>query len=208
MADKTSPRRGFILISPVIDILRQVVRSLRRAGNRFTHSARHRRAIARLESLPRTNSFLFVCHGNICRSPYAAAALRSSLGSSSIDERRATSAGFVGSGRPSPSEALDVAAERGVDLSRHWSQMVSAEIVRGADVILVMNAAQQAALRMRFRCSDKVLVFGDLDPHSNGSREILDPINKPVAAFRDSYDRIDRCLHTLAEIIGTHRGRT
>ncbi len=196
------------MISPVIDILRQIVRSLRRTRNRFTHSACHRRAIARLESLPRTNSFLFVCHGNICRSPYAAEALRLSLGNSSIDERRVASAGFVGSGRPSPSEALDVAAERGVDLSRHRSQMVSVEIVRGADVILVMNVAQQGALRMRFRCSDTVLVFGDLDPHANGNREILDPINKPVAAFRDSYDRIDRCLHTLAEIIGTRRGCT
>ncbi len=208
MADETSPRRGFILISPVIDIFRQIAQSLRRAPNRWIHSARHRRAIAHLESLQRTNSFLFVCHGNICRSPYAAAAFRSSLGNSSIDERRVASAGFVGSGRPSPSEALDVAAERGVDLSWHWSQMVSAEIVRRADVILVMNAAQQSALRMRFRCSHKVLVFGDLDPHSNGSREILDPINQPVAAFRDSYDRIDRCLHTLVETIGTHRGRT
>ena len=79
---------------------------------------------------------------------------------------------------------------------------------RGGDGSLGMSAAPRGALRMRFRCSDKVLVFGDLDPHSNGSREILDPINKPVAAFRDSYDRIDRCLHTLAEIIGTHRGRS
>ena len=199
MADESSNDGG---------VLRQIVRKLRRARDRFTHLARHRRAIARLESLPRADSFLFVCHGNICRSPYAAAALRLSLGNSSIDERRVASAGFVGSGRPSPSEALDVAAERGVDLSRHRSQMVSVEIVRGADVILVMNVAQQGALRMRFRCSDTVLVFGDLDPHANGSREILDPINKPVAAFRDSYDRIDRCLHALAEIIGTRRGCT
>ena len=50
--------------------------------------------------------------------------------------------GFIGPDRPSPPEAVAIAAERGVDLSGHRSQVVTAEILRDADLVLVMNRAQ------------------------------------------------------------------
>ena len=62
---------------------------------------------------------LFVCQGNICRSPFAEALLRARLGDRAI---AIGSAGMMPQpGRPTPIFGLEAAAAHGIDLSAHRS---------------------------------------------------------------------------------------
>jgi protein-tyrosine phosphatase len=90
-----------------------------------------------------TNAFprigvLFVCTGNQCRSPIAAALLRARL-----DERGSPltveSSGFMSEGVPPPREALETMWAVGVDLSGHRSRPLSPTTIGAADLIVGMT---------------------------------------------------------------------
>jgi protein-tyrosine phosphatase len=144
---------------------------------------------------------LFVCHGNICRSPYAEGVFRLQLGASADSVIRVRSAGFTGPDRPSPRNAVDEAAARGVDLRDHRSATLSGGELRNAELVVVMEPAQARALRERFPTAGMIVVLADLDPASNGGRVIIDPVDQPRAVFAQSYDRIDRCVAVLAAAV-------
>jgi protein-tyrosine phosphatase len=188
-------------VSLVRAVLGPVVRAARRAGERLLHPWRRRRALARLRRHRMPRGVLFVCHGNICRSPYAEGAFRARLGYGAEAVIRVRSAGFVGPDRPSPRFAIEEAGARGVDLRDHRSALLSVGELRSVELIVVMEPGQVHALRERFPTAGAILVLGDLDPQSDGGRTITDPVDKPRAVFAASYNRIDRCLEVLAEAV-------
>jgi len=185
--------------------LRRLARAARHAPDRLLHRIRHRRLVRRLARRGHPRSVLFVCHGNICRSPYAAAAFSRALPQWLREHVRITSAGFIGADRPAPPTAQRVAARRGLDLSEHRSALISPMSVQGADLIVVMDARQRAAVCDVFggRWGDIVLL-GDLDPEPIDTRAIRDPVEQPEDVFEAVYDRIDRCVRVLAETLA-HR---
>ncbi|HLA15044.1 MAG TPA: hypothetical protein VJZ25_08470 [Gemmatimonadaceae bacterium] len=162
------------------------------------HSRRRRAAQRRLKNA-NPQSVLFVCQGNICRSPFAAALCERLLPSSFSG--RITSGGFVGPGRPPPEHAVATARDYGLDLSSHLSTAVTSESLRTADLVVVMSGAQARGLSARLRPGAIVLVLGDLDPLPIRKRTILDPWEGPVESFHESYQRIDRCVRELTRIV-------
>lgn len=152
---------------------------------------------------------LFLCLGNICRSPFAEHAFRAALeaeddGSPSGGPRgrslRSESAGFIGPGRPSPPEMQEPARGRGVDLSDHRSRVVTQEMLRATDLVVVMGPRLRRRLRKRFpRSSAPVLLLGDLDPERIPGRAIRDPYGKEPEVFADVAERIERCVGVLAK---------
>jgi protein-tyrosine phosphatase len=156
-------------------------------------------ALRRLARPHDPSAILFVCNGNICRSPYAAASFRTHMqrvkGRESI---RVMSAGFLEPGRAPPAEALGAAKARGVDLSEHRSRTLAPDLVRDAELMFVMDPRQRRELRARFGCHRRdIVVLGDLDPQAIDRRAIPDPIDRPVEFFVAVYDRIDRCIEQL-----------
>jgi protein-tyrosine phosphatase len=80
---------------------------------------------------------LFVCTGNICRSPMAEAMLAHRL------EQRAVaatvrSAGLVLEGTPASEHGVELLQGRGLDLSGHRARRMTAEMVSDADLVLGM----------------------------------------------------------------------
>src|SRR5438445_13324012 len=112
---------------------------VRRTPDRILHPFRRRKALGALRGRARPSTLLVVCHGNICRSPMAAALLDRELRPLGIDVQ---SAGFIGFNRPAPAEAVDAAKRHAVNLSDHRSRPVTADVVRTADLIVVMDASQ------------------------------------------------------------------
>jgi protein-tyrosine phosphatase len=149
---------------------------------------------------------LFVCTGNICRSPFAAAAMERALPAARRSPAEIRSAGFFGPGRPPPDAALAAALRRGIDLSAHRSRLVTEPLVRGSDCIFVMDPRQETELRNHVDgVRAPVLVLGDLDPADLAVRRIEDPYGKDERLFDAVYERIERCVQEVARLIPAGR---
>lgn len=90
---------------------------------------------------------LFICTGNICRSPMGEFMLNeaASLRGLPIVAR---SAGLAAPDQPPPPHTLSVLADRGIDASAHRSRKLLADMVGSADLVLAMTGrhAREAAL--------------------------------------------------------------
>lgn len=176
----------------VADLLVAPARSLRHAPDRLLHPLRRRALRAALRAREWPRSILVVCHGNICRSPFAAGLLARAV---SPTGTLVASAGFVGPGRAAPAEGSIAAARRGIDLSGHRAQLLTPVLAAEAQVILVMDGRQQRMVCERFgRAPKDVMLLGDLDPLPITTRAIHDPVEQPLAAFIESYARLERCV--------------
>jgi protein-tyrosine phosphatase len=174
--------------------VRGLLRLLRHAPDRLAHGIRRERALKQLAALAEVRGVLVVCHGNVCRSPYAALALRRRLEANG-DVIQVASAGFVGPNRAPPTDAVAVAGARGTDLTAHRSQLLSRSLLDAATVVLVMNTRQRATISARRpELTGRIIVLGDLDPQPISTREIVDPWGRSRETFEDSYNRIDRCM--------------
>lgn len=173
---------------------------LTRLSERLLHVARRGSARRRL-SKARIGSVLFVCQGNVCRSPFAAAAFRRALTSTrSEEDLQVSSAGFTRPGMRPPLHALEAARRLGIDLSAHRSTLVESSDIRTADLVVVMSAEYARAIATRYACARKrILILGDLDPRPIPRRTITDPWAEPSQVFQTVYERIDRCARELAQ---------
>lgn len=81
---------------------------------------------------------LFICTGNTCRSPMAAAFLQKMLDEKGIDAK-VLSAGLGMPGEPVSENAVKAMKKRGYDISSHVSQTAEAMLLNAADIILTMQ---------------------------------------------------------------------
>ena len=135
-----------------------------------------------------------VCTANLCRSPMAAALIAARLGAeSSGPQLTVTSAGVAARpGQPAAELAVEALRRRGIDLSGHRSRGVSADLLREADLVLVMEEAHRRSL---FYEDPSVLprVFL-LTEMSGGHEEVADPWGGSGADY-------ESCLATLVDLV-------
>jgi protein-tyrosine phosphatase len=181
---------------------------VRRPLGRLLHAARRRVALRRVAALGDSlKSILVVCQGNICRSPYAAGALRRMLPGQLPREVAVRSAGFLDAARPAPPAAVTAAARRGVDLGAHRSQRIDPSGVRQADLVIVMDERQERAVRLLFgKPSARIVILADLLPAFGEARAIPDPVDRPLETFERVYGQIDECLAALRTALGHDEG--
>src|SRR3990167_11549405 len=84
---------------------------------------------------------LFVCTANICRSPMAETILKEKLKNSGMTDISVSSAGLMDmKGGRAREEALKIIGGLGVDISKHRSRHLAGDMVKEADMIIVMEA--------------------------------------------------------------------
>lgn len=181
----------------LLDVARRVRDGLRDTVDGWMHAQRYERARRRLDrSDPRR--ILFLCLGNICRSPLAERLLRSRLGDGVMVE----SAGFIGPDRPPPPEALESAQKLGVEHGDHRSRTVTDHRLRAAEIILVFDGKNVRKLKSSFPGhAEKVVWLGDLDPVWSGRRAVDDPWGQGASAFDETFERIARCVEEMARAL-------
>ncbi len=92
-------------------------------------------------------SVLFVCLGNICRSPLAEAAFRNEAERLGLDvEVDSAGTGDWHVGRPPDPRAAEVARKNGTDISHLRARQVTAEDFRRFDFIVALDGANLASL--------------------------------------------------------------
>jgi protein-tyrosine phosphatase len=151
---------------------------------------------------------LFLCQGNICRSPFAALRAQQLLDAAGASGIRCLSGGLKASQSPiSPPDAVAAASAYGVALGRHAAADTTPEQLAAADVIVVMEVAHVERLRRRApACADRIhlLALDDPDRSRYGGRErvnLLDPFGHDTDAFVHCYRRIDAALHVFAAAV-------
>jgi protein-tyrosine-phosphatase len=144
----------------------------------------------------------FVCQGNICRSPFAAALLRHHLASES-DRFRVHSAGMLPrAGVPSPPAAVEAARLVAVDMESHRSQPLSREIAESATVFVIFDEINLMAMRDRYPfISAPIVMLGSFLKTNEFPWTIADPDGGDLATFNNTYAQIGQAVQGLADDI-------
>lgn len=147
---------------------------------------------------------LVVCIGNICRSPVGEALLRQAL-----PAHRISSAGLgalVGHG--ADPTAARLAEADGLDLSAHRARQVNAEMVRAADLVLVMSEGQRLAIAEQFPfATGKTMRFGRWLPGEAGNgADIPDPYRRNEEVFVRVHRQLTEAARLWQARLGSSRG--
>jgi protein-tyrosine-phosphatase/predicted ATP-grasp superfamily ATP-dependent carboligase len=143
--------------------------------------------------LGKAKNIIFVCKGNICRSPFAEHYARNVF-PPGIDIKSYGT--HKQDGRNSPAEAIASATRFGVDLRHHESDSITEEGVKKADIIFVFDWENLQKLVERFPfVRTKVHLFSEINPRS--PLFIQDPYGKDLDAFNKSYEMIAHSLNTI-----------
>ena len=170
-------------------------------GSRALGEARARALVRRLGREKTPVHVLFACQGNICRSPYAAAVLRDvDAGGGRVV---VTSAGMMPRrDRPMPALFQAQARSEGLDLAAHRSQWLERAAVDAADLIVVFDRVNVAAVLDRYPDRRRrLLMLGDLI----GVGEIEDPVDGDAAFAAVTYGKIRRGIEALVALLLSRR---
>jgi len=143
-----------------------------------------------------STTILFVCTGNTCRSIIAQGMFEKMLKEKIENSCRYSiqSAGiFAISGMSPTSEAITVMFEQGIDISQHQARPLREDLVKKADLILVMANEHKEYIKRRFPFAQNKVFFikkyAQKDKFKNIQKndrnyEIVDPIGRPIEFYR------------------------
>jgi protein-tyrosine-phosphatase len=139
-------------------------------------------------------TILFVCTGNVCRSPMAVGFLREKLRQKGLEgDYEVRSVGvWALENQPASTYARQILAERDIDISDHRGQDLTAEDVEKADLILTMEGGQAEAIRVEFpQHAQKVHLLSEM---VGRQYDIRDPYGGLVREYRQCADEIERLI--------------
>jgi len=152
---------------------------------------------------------LFVCMGNICRSPTAEAVVREfARRSAASTQLEFDSAGTHGYhvGDPPDERAVEAALRRGIDMSRLRARRVEAADFERFDLVLAMDEAvygRLAAIAPR-AYGDRLRLFLAYAPEL-GRRDVPDPYYGGPAGFEEVLDLVEAGARGLIAALAGRR---
>lgn len=193
-------------------LLTQVRRRAVRARYRVEFAVRSNAAPVDRDRLVATlgdaERILVLCHGNVCRSPFAAAHLDRTLADGDLD-REVRSAGLHATeGNASPRLARETASAYGVDLSDHRARPATRSDVADADVVFLMDGLNYHSYRRQFpAATDRAFFLSTAVPDATGL-EIPDPYRNGRGAFERAFADVVAAVEEVVAILeDTENGR-
>ncbi|HLT28851.1 MAG TPA: low molecular weight protein-tyrosine-phosphatase [Myxococcaceae bacterium] len=159
----------------------------------------------------RSIQVLFVCLGNICRSPLAEGVLRQLVAEAGLGDRiRVVSAG-TGDwhvGKPPDARMVATAAARDVDLSMQRAQVLTPALIEASGEILVMdreNLRNARALISDPALRERIRRFREDDPEP-GDGDVPDPYYGGEEGFVEVFGIVDRTARALLNRLRREHG--
>jgi len=142
---------------------------------------------------------LFICTGNICRSPMAEGLLRQMSGG----RVEVVSAGLgAGRGQQPSAHAIRVLKEEGIDISEIRSQPVSAHLLEKADHIFTMTRDHLDMLLLLFpEMAAKARLLRFDEAAKGGRADVTDPIGGTRETYESCKEDIKRAMPRIMELI-------
>jgi len=152
-------------------------------------------------------TILFVCTGNICRSPMAEGLFRHAV--KGRNDFRVMSAG-VGAvdGLPPSDHAVAALKELGIDISRQRSHMLTADVVQQADYIFGMTHSHVDAITMLYpQAAEKTFLLREFDETLDSyENDISDPIGGSYEVYMACRDQIEQGIASMLKFIDQTSG--
>ena len=159
-------------------------------------------------ALPVMIRVLFVCMGNICRSPMAQGVLERRLNEEQLEDRvQVDSAGthHYHVGAPPDRRGVAAARGRGIDIGGQRARPVRDDDFTEFDLILAMDSDNERELRAICPAGygDRVQLVMDFAPDRR-EREIPDPYYVGGQGFEKVLDMLEQCMQ---QVLGELRDR-
>ncbi|HDP70509.1 MAG TPA: low molecular weight protein arginine phosphatase [Actinobacteria bacterium] len=152
---------------------------------------------------------LFVCTGNICRSPLAEVFLKTLIKDEKVSAYLCEGLEIFSAGTSAyfqsgvTKEAIEIARKYGADLSLHRSRLLNKKMIEDADLILTMETRhREFAKRLAPGCLDKIFLLKDYvgegnQPKNVYEHEISDPIGLGISAYEKCAKEIIKAIKKL-----------
>ncbi len=135
-------------------------------------------------------NIVFVCTGNICRSPMAEGLFKKLLEERGREDITCSSAGLAApEGSPASINAKIAAQELGVDISEHRSRLLTRAIARDADMIVCMTQEHYDVLNSIIPEEKLYILGGGID----------DPYGCDLEVYRACAEKIKNSLPALLD---------
>ena len=146
---------------------------------------------------------VFICTGNVCRSPMAEGFYRDQT--KSDDNIRVGSAGISAfDGQAASQHSVDVMKEEDIDISDHASRMLTPEMVERASHIFGMTRTHRDAVQMMFpEAREKVFVLREflVGPEADFDLDVSDPIGGSLEEYIRTRNLIKEALDSVSKFV-------
>ena len=151
--------------------------------------------------LPNQIRILFVCTGNICRSPTAEGVFLHLVKSQKLDDRISVDSAGTGSwhaGEAPDARSQKTALSRGIDISGQQARSVRGDDFRAFDLIVAMDSSHLHSLRAGCPAAhlDRLRLFMDYAPET-GITDVPDPYYGAGDGFARVFDMIEAAAQGL-----------
>ncbi len=150
---------------------------------------------------------LFVCTGNICRSPTAHWALKAAIANhGKLAKTIVDSAGTHGYhvGDPADERAVQVAEAHGIDMAGHAARSVTQDDFQKFDLIVALDQGHYATLEkmMPPNAAAKLILFMDFVGHPN--TDIADPYYGDIGDFEEMFSDIQKGVENIFQYLADY----